>query len=362
MGNARWSVVVVLLCLSCGAGAPSVKPYPAAVCPHYDGLADDWCDGRVTTLGILKRDPMGVTSFYAVDLEGPKDEKTRSPFVYGFTCNGCPLQVGATYRVRLSKQDSVYTLLLDGTEISYSIDMRPDRLNVMGSNKYTCLEGQVDSHWTLDAEGGIACAPGTADPTRWVSGDGLSVGSPTCSTGFPTGFVAQFGDGTPNVTVNVQLSSSYELDDPELAHDLFPEHLIGAMNQIHTDAYGWPGDRQFALADGLPHLYFQVTLTNDGTNDHYGMDVIVSGPKDRPTLGAGGYQAVTLFTYTVPPVYISALKLTQAAAVGAMEYLNQPGGWNCINGVATPRMTRKQMCAYSPDNATLQASALCTIQ
>lgn len=134
------------------------------------------------------------------------------------------------------------------------------------------------------------------------------------------------------------------------------------MNQIHTDAWGSAGDHPYSLADGLPHLYFQVALTNDGTNDHYGMNVTVSGPKDRPTLGAGGYQAVTLFTYTVPPVYITAQKLTNAAAVGAMEYLNAPGGWNCINGVATPRMTRKQMCAYSPENATLLASALCTIE
>jgi hypothetical protein len=313
----------------------------------------------VTTFGVLTKDAGSWTHFAMVDLDAPIDP-VKGQQIFWVACNGCPMYAGATYRGRLTPAGtSIYSILLDGTEILGSFDVqRADQLRINDVVQYYCPD--QPAHYE-NVDGVATCVAGAPKAMTWGDGDRFAVGATaTCATGFPEGFYGYVGGG--NITVNVQLSSAYDLEDPELAHEVFPQYLIDRMNNVWTAAHGVPADHPYALADGLPHLYVKATLTHDASGDHYGMDVTVSGPKDRAALGAGGSDAVQLFAYQVPAVYTSAEKLTDAAAVGAVELLAVPGGWSCENGVAVPRETRKRYCADNTDNAALQASPLCTIE
>lgn len=330
MGNARWSIVVVLLCLSCRMSQPT-PAYPPARC------ADGSCDGRVTTLGVLEREQGSLTWFKLLDLD-------RSPAHAGklvdFICNGCPLHVGATYRARMTKDDYIYSLLLDGTEIFVSgnddpATTRKDRLALdLPLSQPSC--DLATSHWEA-VKGEAECLPGTSGPrVAWVSGDGLNPPVPGCSPNFPTGFLAK---GSGPVAISVQVSSSYTLHDPQLAHDVFPQFFVDTLNSVYWSQLERRAsdNPRFTLADGPPTLSAAVVFDADATGDHYGMTIAITAPEDGVDK--------EVFSYSVPALYVTAEKLTRAAARKAVELLDDPGGWTCEDGATRPRYTLDQWCA-----------------
>ena len=358
--------MLVLLSVSCAGRA--VTPYPPGTC------ADDSCRGRVTTLGLLARDEGSKTKLLFLDLEKPLSD-TGQQQLLEVTCDGCPFQVGATYRARMNglicftcDGDDVYSLLLDGTEIyTWETSLgdpartRPDGLTLGqgGVHRSTC--GAQPAHW--EAVNGVAtCVPGaTGPPIKWVSGDGLNPPQPGCSPSFPTGFLDVNGEAPSPVGISLQLSVSKGLVGDQEFHDFFPQQFADALNSVYQGATGHPGGRHFVLADGPALLYFAIVVTTDATNDHYGMTVTVRGPQDRATYVGGGTTA-TLFSYTVPALYLTE-KVLQQAARRAVELLYLPGGWSCAHGVATPRYALDRWCADqirdNPNNTSAAQSWVC---
>jgi len=334
MGNARWSIVLLLLCLSCRV-ATSTPPYPPGRC------ADGSCNGRVTTVGVLARNQGSITSFSLLDLGGSPAHAGKLIRVY---CDGCPLKVGATYRARMNKDELIYSLMLDGTEIFHlgnddPATARTDRLALDWALSQPACD-LATSHWEA-VNGEVGCHPGTGGPrVAWVNGDGLNPPVPGCSPNFPTGFLAK---GSGPLAINIQLSSSYTLKEPELAHDVFPQFFVDTLNGVY-----WSGLEQrssdnprFTLADGVPAFYAAVVFNVDATGDHYGMTVSVTMLED------GTMKEVLV--YSVPTLYKTAENLTRAAAIKAVELLEDPGGWTCEDGVTTPRFTIAQWCADHVD-------------
>ncbi len=345
MGIRSWWPVIVVLCLSCRV-APRVAPYPPARC------ADRACDGRVTTLGVLQRSWYG---FQMLDLD-------PSPAHHGklirVSCDACPLKVGATYRARMTKDELIYSLLLDGSEIFYDgnsdpATTRPDHLAL----DHPMVQPECDlttNHWEL-VDDWPTCTPGAkGPPMSWVSGDGLNPRVPGCSPNFPTGFIGYRAEGT--VAISVQLSSSYTLADPELAHDVFPQVFVETLNDVYVSIGARaPEDPRFVLADGPPKLTALAVLQVDATGDHYGVSVSITTPEN-------GENRDVLF-YEVPPLYVTGLNLARAAARTAVGLLETPGGWSCEDGVTKPRYTLQEWCEdHREDSPEAAASWVCQTQ
>ncbi len=362
MGNGRWSIVIVLLCLSCRASTrtPAYQPapaYPLARC------GDDSCNGRVTTLGVLERSAGGITQFQFLDLDQSPEHVGKLISVW---CDGCPLHPGATYRARMNKDERIYSLMLDGSEIFYlgnkdAATSRTDRLELDWplSGPQPC--DLAVAHW--EAVDGVAtCLPGTTAPRiAWVSGDGLNPRVPGCSPNFPTGLLNVLGTRTSEdgfydadeswhppdrVALSVQLSSSYTLEDPQLAHDVFPQFFVDVLNTFYESdevararglATRTPDDPRFVLADGVPTVTAAVVFDMDATGDHYGMTITMTVPEN-------GAPANLMF-YSVPPIYVTGEKLTRAAARRAIELLDWPGGWTCEDGATRSRYSLDEWCS-----------------
>jgi hypothetical protein len=332
--TAMLRLVIVMLLASCG-GAPLT--YPVATCSG-NTKAPDECKGRITQLALIKRDDGNA---YFADL-GREDPATRAPYLYRIVCIGCPFHVGETYLARMRKgEEHVYGIMLDGQEITPYAMTRTDRLTLMQAESYTCESGPGPQHW--EDNNGVTCKPGARPGGGFARA--RPHGSVNCSPTWPGSLVRQLA-GTSRVKINVQLSSSYTLKDPDLAHEVFPGLFVRQLNGLGIQTT----DHSFELADGLPTLYFRVVFDQDETGDHYGMTVTVSGPKDLATLKSGG-DTTTLFAYTVPTVYTTAEKLTKEAAVKAYEMLYFPGGWNCDDDGARPIETLEHWCKARPNQS-----------
>jgi hypothetical protein len=108
---------------------------------------------------------------------------------------------------------------------------------------------------------------------------------------------------------------------PEFAKEEIPRLFIERMNLK-------AGYKQFALADGPSNFKINLTLTEDETRDHYGVEVHAEGP---PTgfIGRGPKGQVVpnqfWFSFTVNPSYRKWESAVNAAADKAAGYLIN--GW-----------------------------------
>jgi hypothetical protein len=332
------AAAAILLAAACGGTTPP-PPYPAATCD------DGRCNGRVSTLGFLG--PAGNRMFF-VDLEQPLEPG----MVMALDCVGCPFKPGATYRARYYTEEKygLYSIMVDGQEIfGVGTNPRADGL-YMSSEKWKC--DQTPAHWELVGDQ-VNCVPGEKGPEiDWVSGDGLYQPVAGCTASFPRSFMS----GSGSIKINIQLSSSYDLKDPELAHEAFPPLFVAALNEV-AKATGFV-DNQFELSDGMPMLYFRVQFDQDATGDHYGNTVTVKGPPDKASLEGGKpYTAQELFTYKVAPLYRSQ-KLIFETARRAVELL-YPGGWTCHPDGPRPTRPYDAWCQSDGVPPEVKAGPIC---
>ena len=171
----------------------------------------------------------------------------------------------------------------------------------------------------------VGCVAAIGSATSGTNNSAAPAEPPsTCFAGFPQGVF----HGSPYVTTTAQvaffLTSSYTFKDPSLAHEGLPGVIVADMNS---------GSRavQYVVADGSAgNFSFHLNIFQDATQDHYGMNLIVTGP---PTLNFGGYDPshtqtnVQYFEFTLPAQYVSGAKLIQDAAARAAG--NLANGWTC---------------------------------
>ncbi|HUH02908.1 MAG TPA: hypothetical protein VML75_13015 [Kofleriaceae bacterium] len=112
-------VVLVVVVGVVGCGGAAGRGYPAAgTCPERTYQQGNWCDGPITTVGVVGVEPVRdekgpIPPHQWVDLQDlERVDDTGAPYVYTTVCRGCGLLVGDTYRARLTRDHRLFSILM----------------------------------------------------------------------------------------------------------------------------------------------------------------------------------------------------------------------------------------------------------
>lgn len=271
----------LLALVACGPKAPD---YPAVgECPPLTDKAANWCDGKVTTVGVVLQVPMDPPapgfSVYFQDLE-QVDPVNRSPYNYYGLCYRCFLVDGQAYRARLTKEGLLYSILVDGRELIAGVPYNETDPIFSGitwdsagrssvTQRYVCSER--GGHWEsqhLDSGATLPlCVPGKDTRTWSLAGPTEQASLPACNEHGP------YANRTFHIVITVTpgggMSWTFDEAPAEVAHVLLFDLNQNGSGLVFDEASGVASDLDVAvtltqIVEGTQRCTAEASVTGFG--------------------------------------------------------------------------------------------------